>query len=287
MNSEQRTVLACIDGSEFHDAVIDYAAWISNTVHSPLTLLHNIEHRHTPRADLSGSIGLGAREHLLEELTQLEARSNKILMEQGKLMLDHASARAKSLGISDAALLQRHGSFADTLIAMEEAIRVLVLGVRGEDHINEHQRIGSQLETVIRNMHRPVLVVNAPFQRPPQRIMLAYDGSESAKKALDMVTTSPLYEGVTCHVVHVSKSGHGEDNLLSEAGERLRSAGISTEISNLHGDVDSALVSYNLMHKIEMTVMGAFGHSRLRELIFGSTTIKMLCHSRVPLLLLR
>lgn len=287
MNSERSTVLACIDGSTFHDAVVDYAAWVSRTVNNPLKLLHNIEHRHTPQPDLSGNIGLGTREHLLEELTELEAKSSKILMEQGKLMLEHASARASDKGAIGISSLQRHGSLADTLIESEEEIRVLVLGVRGEDHPHDQKQIGSQLETVIRNMHRPVLVINRKFEKPPQRIMLAYDGSESAKKALDMVATSPLYKNITCHVVHVTKDQRSEDILVSEAGERLRGAGIAMETASLKGEVEPTLMEYRTAHNIDMTVMGAFGHSRLRELLFGSTTIKMLCHSQVPLLLLR
>lgn len=287
MNSTRQTVLACIDGSTFCDSVVDYAAWVSRTVQNPLKLLHNIEHRHTPRADLSGNLGLGTRERLLEELTELEAKASKMLMQQGKLMLEEASVRAATQGAFDISTLQRHGGLADSLIEMEEEIRVLVMGVRGEDHENDQNHIGAQLETVIRNMHRPVLVVNRPFSAPPQRIMLAYDGSESAQKGLEMVATSPLYKGIRCHIVHVSKAALANDTLLTKASARLQTAGLDVETANLQGEVEPTLMNYRSQHNIDMTVMGAFGHSRLRELLFGSTTIKMLCHSQVPLLLLR
>lgn len=286
-NNHRSTVLACIDNSRFNSAVVDYAAWVSRTVNNPLKLLHNIERRQTPQSDLSGNIGLGARERLMEELTELEAQSAKASMQHGKQMLEEASARATAKGATEISTLQRHGTLADSLIEMEEEIRVLLMGVRGEDHQDDQNHIGSQLETVIRNMHRPVLIVNSQFEAPPQRIMLAYDGSESAKKALEMVATSPLYQGIICHVVHVTKSEQDDDALLTEANQRLQSAGITTETASLQGDVEPTLMDYRTQHNIDMTVMGAFGHSRLRELLFGSTTIKMLCHSRVPLLLLR
>ncbi|HEY7772195.1 MAG TPA: universal stress protein [Marinagarivorans sp.] len=288
MNNKARsTVLACIDGSAYNESVVDYAAWVARTVANPLKLLHNIERRQMPQSDLSGNIGLGTRERLLEELTELEAKSAKVSMQHGKQLLAEATARASSQDVSEITSLQRHGSLADSLIEMEEEIRVLVLGVRGEDHEHAQNHIGSQLETVIRNMHRPVLIVNSPFEAPPQRIMLAYDGSESAKKALEMVATSPLYKGITCHVVHVTKSEQNEDALLTEAAERLKGVGLTTQTASLQGEVEPTLMDYRTQHNIDMTVMGAFGHSRLRELLFGSTTIKMLCHSKVPLLLLR
>src|SRR5690606_12607756 len=130
------------------------------TIGSPLKLLHNIESQNASEIDLSGSIGLGARENLLSELTELEARANRIRMEQGKLMLQWAEQRALAQGVAEPASLQRHGSLAESLIEMEDEIRVLVMGIRGKDHESREKQIGAQLETVIRSMHRPVLVVN-------------------------------------------------------------------------------------------------------------------------------
>lgn len=287
MDNSRSTVLACVDGSIFRDAVIDYGAWVSRTVQNPLKLLHNIEYRHTPISDLSGNLGLGAREGLLEELTELEAKSNKILLKQGSLMLEYARARADAHNAFSPSVLQLHGSLSESLIDLEDEIRVLVIGIRGEEHENKQHQIGAQLESVIRAMHRPVLVVNRPFSEPPKRIMLAYDQSDAACKALEMVATSPLYKGMQCHLVHVSKSADASPMPLNEATQKLENAGLEVITQNLSGSVESTLIDYQTQHGIDMTVMGAFGRSRLREFVFGSVTVNMLCDSQVPLLLLR
>ncbi|TZG30754.1 universal stress protein, partial [Halomonas eurihalina] len=61
-------VLAAIDGSTYSESACDYAAWASQALEAPLTFLHVVDnHPQTAEADLSGNIGLGAREHLLEE----------------------------------------------------------------------------------------------------------------------------------------------------------------------------------------------------------------------------
>lgn len=286
MDNNRKTVLACIDGSTYSDAVVDYAAWVARTVGAPLKLLHNIEHRNNPAvADLSGNIGLGTREDLLEELVALEERRSKILLEQGKVMLDRAAQRAIEAGVSEPIKLQRHDSLTESLIDMEEEIRVLVVGIRGESHEKQSDRIGQQLEGVIRALHRPVLVVNQPFSVAPSRCMLDYDGSEGARKALDMVATSPLYKGMKCHLVHVTKEA--DSPLLSDACAVLQGAGVEVVPASLQGDVEMQLREYQQQHQIELTVMGAFGHSRLREMLFGSLTNHMLTHSKMPLLLLR
>jgi nucleotide-binding universal stress UspA family protein len=280
------TVLTCIDGSRHSAAVVDYSSWVSATVRSPLKLLHNLESHRANRIDLSGNIGLGTRENLLEELTELEAKANRIRMEQGRLMLEAAQERANEHGAFDSSTLQRHGTLVESLIEMEEEIRVLVIGVRGEDHEEAENQLGAQLEAVIRSMHRPVLVVNRDFTSAPQNIMLAYDGSEGARKGLDMIASSPLFRGMHCHLVRVA---HGSQSLEDEPQltQTLQAAGLDVTTVELTGDVGPALLSYQREHAVDMTVMGAFGHSRLRELLFGSTTVKMLCGSTVPLLLLR
>ena len=287
MNKKRRTILACIDGASFSDAVADYAAWISDCVDAPVKLLHNIEHNNMPETNLSGSLGLGEREDLLKELTELEARRSKIHKEQGRLMLNAASRRIASGTGRDPEQLQRHGSLTDTLIDMEDEIRVLVIGVRGEAHEREEDAIGAQLEPIIRTIHRPVFVINREFDKAPERLMIAYDGSEASRKGLDMVTMSPLYQHLECHLVQVGDNSEGDQAILKEGMNTLSKAGLKVKGSNLTGDIEEALLAYQVDQDIDLVVMGAFGHSRLRELLFGSMTLKMLSHAKVPLLLLR
>jgi nucleotide-binding universal stress UspA family protein len=284
----QPLVLACIDGSAISSAVCDYAAWIAQRVAVPLKLLHTIEHQETPvTADLTGNIGLGSQEHLLEDLTQLEQQRSKILMQQGKLMLQAAKERAQQSGITDPITSQRHGSVTESLIDLEDIISVLVLGVRGEDHEQQQEKISSHLEMMVRAIHRPILVVNDEF-KTPKTIMLAYDGSEAAEKAVDMVATSPLYKGLTCHLVCVNKNTTNAESLLQRAGEKLKTANELTLISaSLTGKADLELCAYQEKHAIDLTIMGAFSHTRLREMLLGSFTVKMLLHTKKPLLLLR
>lgn len=287
MKHERSIVLACIDGSDYTNAVVDYATWVAKTVNSPLKLLHNIERLQASVFNLSGSIGLGTREELLDELTELEARRSKILLQEGKAMLEQATAKVLAHGFENVSSFQQHGDLTDSLIEMESEIRVLVLGIRGEDHTGTSRTIGAQLETVIRAMHRPVLVVNRPYVKQPERLMLAYDGSEASSKALEMIASSPLYRNMVCHVVHVSNNQSSAQPLLAGAVAALANAGITVIEALIQGDVVQALTDYQKEHQIDLTVMGAFGHTRLRELIFGSLTVNMMTGSTVPLLLLR
>lgn len=289
MNTQQTHVFACIDGAGLTQAVCDYAVWISRRVDAPLELLHTIDHHHETAvtANLSGNIGLGSQEHLLKEISELEQQQSKLQLQKGKLLLQAAKDHVREAGISDPICSKRHGGLIESLIELEDHIRVLVLGVRGQAHDSQTNKLGSKLEAVIRSLHRPILIVTGAFKMP-QRIMIAYDGSTSADKAVEMVVTSPLYRGLNCHLVCVNKNEHTADTLLEQATDKLQAAGhLDITSIKLKGKADQALCDYQQHHDIDLTIMGAFSHHRLHDVVLGSFTHKMLVNTNKPLLLLR
>ena len=273
--SDQK-VFSCIDGSTFTEAVCDYSSWVANSIGAPLKFLHTVEQSHTPAvADLSGAIGLGASEGL-----------SHLLVKKGNLMLQAAKKKAEEAKVKTVLLRQEKGGLTEALIEAEDQIRILVIGIRGTDHETRQAGLGTQLETVIRSLHKPILVVNRAFSKP-ERIMLAYDGSHGSKKALEMVASSPLFKSTPCHLVHVGEPPAAAEKLLEDGAETLRAVGIETTTARLTGHVGKSLAAYQAEHNIDLTVMGAFSHTRVRDFILGSFTAKMLAKTQRPLLLLR
>ena len=288
MTDKTKIVLACIDGSVLSEAVCDYAAWIAKRIDAQLKLLHTIDHHHEKAAktDLSGNIGLDSREHLLEEITSLEQQQSKQRLQQGKVILQKAKQRVIQDGIAAPIKCLQHGSLLETLLELEDEIRVLVIGARGKIHENHSDQLGAKLEAMIRSLHLPILVVYEEF-KAPQRIMIAYDGSTAAEKAVDLVANSPLYKGLTCHLVCVRQKQLADD-LLEKAAARLRAAGgIEIISASMQGKAEQELCQYQLNHDIDMTIMGAYSHTRLHDILLGSFTTKMLLKTKKPLLLLR
>lgn len=282
-----KNVIACIDGSKITPAVCDYAAWASRSLDAPLEFLHVLGRGEYPvPADLSGNIGLDSREHLLQELAELDEKRGRLALEQGRLMLDAAKARAAAAGVADATSRQRHGELVDTLLELAGDIRLLVMGRQGEqgDTLGEH--IGSHLENVVRTLHRPILVIPADYAEP-KRILIAFDGSATTRKAVEMVAASPLFRGLPCHVVTVGADKPEARSQLEWAEKTLVDAGFDVTAALLAGDIEPVLCAYRDAHGIDLVVMGAYGHSKIREFLVGSTTTRMVRQSKVPLLLLR
>lgn len=280
-------IMACIDGSAQAAAVCDCAAWASRQLDAPLTLLHVLDQQQYPAAgNLSGIIGLGSREYLLEELAALDEKRSKLALEEGRMMLDSARQRVITAGIAQPDVRQRHGDLVETLRDLEADIRLLVIGKQGEDSGNDLQLIGSQLESVIRTLHRPILVTPASFSVPTS-VMLAFDGSDTSRKGVEMLASSPLFKGIPIHLVMVGGDDGEHRALLDSARDALVSAGFDVHIALRSGEVEPALHAYQAEHRIGLLVMGAYGHSLIRQFLVGSTTTRMIRSTTTPLLLLR
>ncbi|ROU00936.1 universal stress protein [Marinobacter sp. R17] len=280
-------VVACIDGSRSTTAVCDYAAWASQRLDAPLTLFHVLDHaRYPTEPDLAGSIGLGSREHLLEELAELDQKRSKLALEQGRHMLDAAETRVREDGVSDIRQRQRHGDLAESLLDIEQDTRLLVMGLHGESSTDRDIHIGSQLETVIRTLHRPLLLVPDEFSTP-RSAMLAFDASETARKGIELLSNSPIFRDFPLHLVMVGPDTSDRRAQLDEAKDKLLKAGCNVEVAIRAGDVEPTLHAYQAEQDIDLLVMGAYGHSRIRQFLVGSTTTSMLTTTQTPVLILR
>lgn len=277
-------VIACIDGvGERASGICDAASWASLRLDAPLKLLHVLDRSQYPtETDLTGSIGLGSREALLEELADLDEKRGKLAREQGRLMLDAAREHAVADGIAEPEVLQRHGDLVETLQELEQDTRLLVFGRGGI----AGEALGRNVEAVIRALHRPMLLLPDDF-KAPERLLIAYDGSSTSRKAVDMVAQSPLFTGIPCDLLMIAPSTNDVKLELKQAEEKLTQAGFDVTAEILAGDVEQTLLNEVVMRRADMLVMGAYGHSRIRQMLVGSTTSNLIRQTRVPLLLLR
>lgn len=276
-----KNIIACIDGANSTTSTCEASAWVANKVDAPLVLFHALDHSTQPVvSEFSGQIGLGSQEELLEELAELDEARSKIMLKHGNTLLEEAQKWALNQGVKDVSKLQRHGSLLEGLLDLEEELRVLVIGRSGNSH-----SVGSQLETVIRSIKAHILVVCEGFKFPDS-YLIAFDGSAISEKLIDKAIQTPLLKGLDCHLVMIDDGG-SKDAAFEKARVQLEESGIRVTAASLTGSVDKALIDYQQQHGIGMMVMGAYGHSQLRQFFVGSNTTKVLSNSSVPLLLIR
>ena len=280
-------VLAAIDASAYTESICRHASWAAMRLGAPLEIVHVIDPtEQTAPVDLSGNLALGEQETLLLQLSALDEERSKLSRERGRLLLQQAQQFAASAG-ADAVVRMRHGGVSDTLLELENDVRLFVVGKRGEHADFARGHLGSEVERIVRSVHRPLLVASREF-RPVKRALIAFDGSATTRKAVEMVTASPLFRGLQVHVVTVGKGDPGGSAAgLDWARGTLTDAGIDVTARTIAGDPEDAIAAYVRDEAVDLLVMGAYGHSRIRRLIVGSTTTEMLRNCQIPVLLLR
>ena len=279
-----KKLLVCTDGSSYARVCCEYAAWLSKQIEASIEILYVTDLRQfeVPLiADLSGSLGIQPYQAILGQLQDLESKKAKVILEDASQVFEAA-------GLSDrVTTTHKTGLLVDCLSDYEGEEDLVMLGKRGENANFATEHLGSTMERVVRASNRPCLVTSRSFAEP-KRVLVAYDGGESCRKAVEFMAHSKILGGLDVHIVTVV--GHSEDVALKhlrEAEKTMRAGGFSPVCQMLHGDTEEAISSYVATNDIGLLVMGAYGHSRIRYLIIGSTTTEMVRTCKVPVLLFR
>jgi nucleotide-binding universal stress UspA family protein len=137
---------------------------------------------------------------------------------------------------------------------------------------------------------RPVLVV--PFIQKTglnvDRVMLCWDGSRTAARAI--ADSLPiLKKAKQIEVVIVANEPAKSDEIAgADLGQHLARHGLKIDIKHMISpdiDVASTILSYAADSSADLIVMGAYGHSRLREFVLGGVTRGLLEAMTVPVLM--
>lgn len=285
----ENKILACVDQSHYADHVADYAAWVASRMGLPLEFLHILD-RHPERSrhnhDHSGAIGMDAQNLLLQELSAEDAAFSKRAREQGRVFLNRLRERAIAAGVEAPDVRQRHGALTDTLIEQEDAVRMFILGRRGQSAETTQRDLGRNVENVVRALHRPILTITDDF-KVPERVMIAFDGGGLSRKGVELITACPLFVGLPIHVITSGEAGKGLRKQLAWAKTTLEAAGFEAHTALLAGDPQQVIAAQVQERTIDVLIMGAYAHSAWRSWLFGSKTNELLRLARIPTLLLR
>ena len=282
-------IVAMIDGSVYSHSVGDHTAWAAERLGtSEIELVHVLGRREgaSVPADLSGSFSAGMREELLKELSDLDALNAKAAQKRGRLILEEAQAALKAKGIETIAPRLRHGDLIETLEAVEAGAELVVIGKRGAAADFAKMHLGSNLERVVRSSHVPVLITSRAF-KPINRFLIAFDGQRTALKAVDYVARTALFAGLECHVLTVGERTAETERNLENAKALLKGGNIQVTGDIIAGQPDRVIAKYVEETSIDLLVMGAYSHSRFRQLFLGSTTEETIRNCLIPALIYR
>lgn len=281
-------ILVCTDGSIYANSVYDHASWAAERTGASVELLHVIDHKrgHADSNDRSGNLAANGREGLLAQLAELDEQKSRVLQAHGWEVLEAAKIRMKEKGIAEPKLSLRHGNFIDTVADVETSADLVVIGKRGEAADFASLHLGANLERVIRGSKHPVLVTSRAF-KPVQKVLIAWDGGPSARKAVKHAAEGKLLKDLDILLFKAGPDNDVNRADLKEAASQLEAAGQKVRTLIKDGDPELLIVDTVKNEEIDLLVVGAYGHSRIRQLIIGSTTTSLIRTCKVPLLMFR
>lgn len=143
-----------------------------------------------------------------------------------------------------------------------------------------------------------------------QNIMIATDGSEAAKKAVDAAIKLAKLNKAKLYAVHVIAPGELSVNLrdprdlewkdsmkvyLEKQGGEVtayvedagKTADVEVESIVLEGNPANEIINFAQKNDIDLIIMGTLGKTGIQRFLLGSVTENVIRHSKKPVLVVR
>jgi len=275
--SDYKTILAHCDAGRTTPARLDIAVELASAFGAHLACLYAVKTEAIPSAAAE------ARE-ILQEAQQRARADNAQAARRGydeclrRTGFDRAEWRTSEAEVLDALVL--HARYADLVVI-------------GQQNPEWPSGVGKDIERALPiAAGRPVLVVPYTFERRPlgQRVLVAWNARREAARAVsealpllkragqvDVVTFEPGKSGAA----HGAEPG-------ADIALYLARHGVKVTVSRVEApdvDLGNQLLSRAFDLSADLIVMGAWGHSRLRELVLGGVTRTVLESMTVPVLM--
>jgi nucleotide-binding universal stress UspA family protein len=234
--------------------------------------------------DISGSVGMPPYDGFFDAI-------ETSLNEKADCILKDFQERCQKAG-TKGEVKKTIGKISSIIIEEAQGADLILMAKKGEHfHLKEGGLLGSVAEAVVRNSGKPVLITPETFLEI-ESIGLAYDGSDSASKALKL-SLELSEQAVWPMTVVIITSDSKKATALSAQVEEMNQKDpdeppiADCETITLSGKEQDEIIKFIREGAVELMVMGAYGHNRLRELFLGSTTSHVIRKSPIPVLLTR
>jgi nucleotide-binding universal stress UspA family protein len=273
-----RSILIGVDGSAYSTAAVELAIQWAQRWGAELVGFGVIDASTIRRPQ---PVPLGASAYKVQRDESLLADAHHKVIQ----FLEDCARRCAEAGVA-CQVREEIGSPAECILLEAQRYDLIVLGQHTFFHFETQEEADDTIYTVLKQSSRPVIAVPATLP-VGQTVVVAYDGSLPAARALQIFQTLWLDSSQEVHVVCVDPDQEQAARCLERAVEFLHRHEVAAQAHALAPSASTAHVLLEYVRQVGagMLVMGAYGRSTLRELLGSSTTYTLLQESLVPLFL--
>jgi nucleotide-binding universal stress UspA family protein len=273
-------ILVCLEGSASTEAATRIAIGIARALNAQMAGLAIIDEPDI-RAGAATSIGGASYKHERDDALVADAKKAAddwvALFEQ----------RCRQAGVT-ARSLEIVGRPAESILTEMEAHHLTVIGRDANFRFETEAHDRRTLDTILHEAMRPVLLV--PETTEPElnkTVLVAYDGSGAAKRAITSFAASGIAQGRAVHVATVDDNGVVGMEMAERGVAMFRTANVPATAHSVVSVLSNIDALFKLARDLQagLMVMGAFTRSRLRQLFAGSVTRGLVERTEIPLYL--
>jgi nucleotide-binding universal stress UspA family protein len=270
-------ILIATDGSVYADAAMECGAWLASHTSANVTALYIIDARR-----LAGHFIVHVPEIIGSRPDEsLAGRVRDYYRSQGEQALGRAKTICERRGVKCHTQLET-GNVTTVLVDASAGVDLLVMGIRGEDEEYETGFPGSVTEKVVRKVQRPMLLTHLLFKEF-RRALLAYDGSDAARKAMEMLARLAVTLKMDVDAAQLVEEGE-DTTVLREVLLYFQQFHVPVSIHYLVGDSHSLIIDHAKENNCDLLAMGAYDNRLADTLALGTTTEYLMRNSPVPVL---
>jgi nucleotide-binding universal stress UspA family protein len=276
-----KRILVGIDTSEHSRTAQAYAFHLARRLGATLIGVHVVDIVSIEGSffhDISGSLGL-------EPYLDFSTKMREILDARGRNVLEDFAQAARREAIAAETVLDM-GVVANQLCERAKASDLLMIGHRGVNERFSTGLLGSTTESVARKSPRPMFVSPIRF-REVTRAMLAYDGSDRASRAMRAAADFASTLNVPLTVITVARDLKLGESTLNQARSYLKPYSLQVEFKLVPGHAHEGIIGAVKEFDADVLFIGAYGHSRIIEMVLGSNTEFVLRNAPCPVFMSR
>jgi nucleotide-binding universal stress UspA family protein len=276
-----KKLLVGIDTSQHSRNAQAYAFHIAHRLNASLIGLHVVDIVSIEGSffhDISGSLGL-------EPYLDFSTKMREVLTARGRTVLEDFAAAAGHEKLPVETVLDM-GIVANQICERAKSVDLVMIGHRGVNERFSSGLLGSTAEAVARKCPRPLFISPMKF-REVRRLVLAYDGSERASHAMRAAAEFASGLGTPIAVVTVARDQKPGERTLEEARKYFEPYSLPAEFKLLSGHANEEIIKFIREYEADLLFIGAYGHSRIIEMVLGSTTEYVLRNAPCPVFLSR
>jgi nucleotide-binding universal stress UspA family protein len=271
-----KSILVLVDGGPQSDATLETGLAVGTMFGAQVQALHV----QADPATLVPIVGEGMSGAMVEQVMDAMAKAVEQRAQKARAAYDKVAARAGA-GIS---WRQEMGPEPVVLAA---AGRMADLTVMGRPDKTMDGQTAASLDAALFDTGRPVLVAAPTLPASfAKRVALAWNGSAESSR---VVAAALPYLGKAESVTVLTAPGTDKRASAEALVAYLALHGVKATVQSFelhhHQSIGHGLLEQAQKMNADLLAMGAYGHSRLREMILGGATRDVLAQATIPVLM--